>query len=471
MTAFIMINVMSCMNEDSVVQEVVQEADPSETVQNELFSAGIAIGEMYGKPGFRELVYSEVDKKFDGDFNVLVTNLEKNYPEKELLKSGRMEGPAEYFRKIGRYPQIYIPFYEELSRKKKLGKQDPVFLIYSDENESGKYEGYVIDRNGGLTGLGFLIDEDYAMENEVWVISLNERVDSQGNVVYENPVQESILRCAGEGPSTGQTETAVLKSACGCASPPKTPTNVQTHPLLPRSVNIRWQDMADATYYKIYRSYEYSGVFSHIATVDSSYSAYTDNYLTAGKRYDYKVRAYKAEDCYSPASYETGVKASWRTNDKNEILYQIYITDRCWNWCCSWPEGDIELVYRIVKYNKTDQQVEYPKKSLPTKSKSQQKGRYCLYTIELFRWDVYKYAYNYMLFFYEDDGGDDKGTDVKLSAKFSPGDNLSLGADISFTIDDRDEDLGWIEIHHYDDYMKDYYLSPRKGGAVVRIVQ
>lgn len=469
-TAFIMVNVMSCMNEDSVVQELVQEVNPPESLQNELFTTGIAIGEMYGKPGFRELVYSEVDKKFDGDFNVLVTNLVRNYPENDLLKSGKMAGATEYFRKTGRHPQIYIPFYEELNRKKKLGKQDPVFLIYSDENESGEYEGYSIDRNGGLTKLGYLIDENFAMENEVWVISLNERTDPQGNVVYENPVRESILRCAGEENSTGQTENGVLKSACGCASPPKTPTNLKVMPYKPYSLSISWLGEVN-NYYKIYREVDHSGTIQEISTVNYKNCIYNDNFLTVGCHYNYMIQAFTSEDCFSGLTLSEGARASWRTDCAYELLSRIYLTDRCWNWCCSWPEGDIELVYRIVKYNKAEKQIEYPKNNLPQKTKGEQKGKWCTYNTQLFRWDIESYAYNYLLFIYEDDGGNDSGMSVKLSAKFATSDDLTINIDVAFSIDDRDEDLGWIEIHHYDQVQNEYKLSPRKGSALLKVSQ
>lgn len=126
---------------------------------------------------------------------------------------------------------------------------------------------------------------------------------------------------------------------------------------------------------------------------------------------------------------------------------------------------------KIQSNNKSDQVVEYPKNSLPSKSKSSQKGKWCLYDRELFRWDITKYAYNYMLFFYEDDGGNDAGLTIKLTAKFEPTDAITVGAEISFTIDDKDEELGWMEIHHYDSWGKVYNMSPRKGSAQMTVRQ
>ena len=74
------------------------------------------------------------------------------------------------------------------------------------------------------------------------------------------------------------------------------------------------------------------------------------------------------------------------------------------------------------------------------------------------------------MFFYEDDGGNDKGVNVKLSTKFKLG-VVEAAADVSFSIDNRDENLGWIEIYHWDEKGREYALSSKKGFAKVLISQ
>lgn len=369
-----------------------------------------------------------------------------------------------------KYPQIFIPFYEELRGKKKIGVSEPVVVIYVDENENDEYEGYFFN-NGLLQKLNFLIREEYARTNEVWVISINERVDEKGDVKY---FEDNIIsRSFGMNNKnyTKYPEENILNSSKNC-TPPSTPGNTEALPLVPYSIRVKWQDIQGVEYYKVFMEINYSGSYNEIATVYPNQGAtYLDQGKTVGVHYDYQIQAFNSSDCYSARSFGTGTWASWRTNNYNEILNQIYLSDGCWNWCCGWPEGKIELMYRIVKYNKSDQQVEYPKNSLPQKSKTDQKGKWCIYDKELFRWDITKYAYNYMLFFYEDDGGDDKGTTIKLSASFKPSDTINIGAEISFTIDDRDEELGWIEIYHFDPDGKEYSLAPRKGSAKIKLRQ
>ncbi len=424
--------------------------------------------DLLGDTDFKNYVYKQIEKQFDGDYNVLLNKVENEYGNK--LKSAKINNTISFFDSINKYPQIFIPFYENLKNSNKIGANNPILVIYTDENENGEYVGYQLNGSGNLQKLDFLIDEDFARNNEVWVFSINERVDENGEVVFNVEDLSTISLYMDSKSEIITPETGYLKSAMAC-TPPSTPQNLQVFPFLPYKLNLQWQDIQGVAYYKVYREVNYSGNYTEIATVYDPNSSYSDNNLSVGIHYDYKIRAFNASDCYSALSYGAGGWASWRTDNYNDILNQIYISDGCWNWCCSWPEGKIELMYRIVKYNKADQQVEYPKNSLPQKSKDSQKGKWCTYGKKLFRWDVKKYAYNYLLFFYEDDGGDDKGTTIKLSASFKPTDKINVGAEISFTIDDRDEELGWVGIYHFDPIGKEYSLAPRKGSAKIKVRQ
>lgn len=68
------------------------------------------------------------------------------------------------------YPQLFIPFYNEI----KDLKSEPILVLNLGEGQ-GKYIGYSLNEQNELVELPFLIDEEYAKKNEVWVISINER--------------------------------------------------------------------------------------------------------------------------------------------------------------------------------------------------------------------------------------------------------------------------------------------------------
>jgi hypothetical protein len=76
------------------------------------------------------------------------------------------------------YPQIYIPNYEDLKSKGKLGVASPIIIPYAYQEEANdEYIGYQLDSRGNYVQLPSKISESYADDNEVWVISLNEVVN------------------------------------------------------------------------------------------------------------------------------------------------------------------------------------------------------------------------------------------------------------------------------------------------------
>jgi hypothetical protein len=471
-TSIILFSINSCSSDEKINLSVSNENKDEEGINDNLTNIAEGISSLCQDHEFNNYVYSEIEKKFDGDYNVLFSKIDNSFNKGGMLSSKYNE-TSMFFDLIKKYPQIYIPFYEELKDRKILGKRSPIFLIYTDENETGKYIGYEISKAGKLSQLSFLIDEEFAENNEVWVVSVNERVDEKGLIkISNNSIEDIPLLSIPNSKSYPNNTIDVQKNMLECI-PPARPGKIEIYPTLPSSIYLEWDDVLNTTYYKVYRDVNYSGVYNEIKTLDrlTEGSAWTDTHLSNGIHYSYQVQAFNTVDCYSPRTFGVGAWATWRTNNNYDILYQIYLSDDCWNWCCSWPEGNIELKYRIVKYNKADQQVEYPKSSLTQKRKKDQKGLWCTYNRDLFRWDVTKYAFNYLVFIYEDDGGDDVGTTIKLSAQFSPVDAIKIGADVTFTIDDRDEELGWIEIYQYDQFGKVYFLSPRKGAAMVTIRQ
>ncbi len=80
------------------------------------------------------------------------------------------------------FPQIYIPFYEELKAEKMNSNarvlttdSDPVIVLFSGDDSQDVFPAYQLSDSGELEEAGFMVDEEFAMNNEVWVISLNER--------------------------------------------------------------------------------------------------------------------------------------------------------------------------------------------------------------------------------------------------------------------------------------------------------
>lgn len=149
-------------------------------------------------PLIKSQVRSEASKKFDGDYNVLLRNvfsiksLEGNYDRNAVNTA------FEAFEQIegsNYYPQVYIPSCiqkrdpnsrrsSELStiqeRQVESGKTE--FVIYDGNEDQQIFPAYILGVDNQLQLNGVLVDENYAIEHDVWVISLNENVDNNGEL-------------------------------------------------------------------------------------------------------------------------------------------------------------------------------------------------------------------------------------------------------------------------------------------------
>lgn len=163
-------------------------------VQSELKSIAQVINKISGlQAGFNQQVRDIAAKKFDGNTNVLI----KTIVESRLIASSDLERELKEKLKSfegieghNYYPQIFIPRLEaDVAQKQKFTvsvdggtntEDQPIYVFYDGNEEINAVEGYV-NSNGELQRLGFLIDEEFADDNEVWVLSLNENVDDFGN--------------------------------------------------------------------------------------------------------------------------------------------------------------------------------------------------------------------------------------------------------------------------------------------------
>lgn len=79
------------------------------------------------------------------------------------------------------YPQVFIPFYLSHVAKGDIGKKDITFLVTCVDGVN-VFTGYKLNSKGELYELKSPITKQYAQENEVWVVSINERVNDDASV-------------------------------------------------------------------------------------------------------------------------------------------------------------------------------------------------------------------------------------------------------------------------------------------------
>lgn len=194
-TACLSLSVFSCKDELSNLPSSNQViSDPFKYTLDNLTTIGKGVLHSSKNNDFRKMVYAEIEKRFDGDEDVLIKTLEENANKmnisliQNIAKSMRnisdvrvnAETALKAFSNIEGneyYPQVYIPFFEELKKNGKIGTSNPTIVIFNGDSKGSKQNGvpgYIVDNDGSIKQIAN-VKEDYAKNNEVWVISLNER--------------------------------------------------------------------------------------------------------------------------------------------------------------------------------------------------------------------------------------------------------------------------------------------------------
>jgi hypothetical protein len=538
-SSVIVIFLLFCLPACERKQEIQPEPVTTKRKNEALEQFSLAVAGATADPGFRKLIKTEVNKQFDYDFDVLyrfiadreiTTELGKtkvsdfltfhlNKPhvasKKESVNSLYLQNLVDLVDNLqisipnfgaewdaeGFIPKVVVlpvDFDEKtVNQVKAFDQFGNVSWVGAEEALQEPYivvrESERVDINGKLRvdKYGFVLPEEMrltvaeAAYIEAHTAYLNGTLDERNNFepIIEVVDDEYLIGYSQSTKGVSYKGTTSMYDGSQTLYPNartaavSMPTNVSVYPSNPYSMYIKWQDVPEATYYKIYREVNYSGNYSLIATKSKSEGqTHSDNFLTLGNLYTYQIQAFNGSDTdYSARTLTTGARASWRRNNGREVIQKIYISRECWNWCCGLFDGKIELQYRLIKYNKQDNTVEYPEYNLGQRTKNQQKDTWHTYTTSLFDWDVTKYAYNYMLYFYEDDGGNGRGVEITLGMKFTAGIKDAISAEqnasVKFTLDDRDEEMGYVEIYHYDPTGKNYYLGPKKGQAIVVVAQ
>lgn len=100
----------ACERDEGPVDDRTDTYQEPDKVHEQLYVLGKSVNMLMQEAEFKSYVYDEIEKKFDGDYNVLFKNVENKFPSAEILKSEESKSSKGYFDNLKRYPQIYIPF-------------------------------------------------------------------------------------------------------------------------------------------------------------------------------------------------------------------------------------------------------------------------------------------------------------------------------------------------------------------------
>ncbi len=531
---------LSCEKEKNEEKLSFTGTDNELTVVNEAIDLmAIAVAKSMNYAAFRELIKFETSKQFDYDYDILyrfIKNQELNIEGKgEITVSALLLGQIQdeislsknldpdYFNTIEDHIpglNICIPF-----QYKNWNPNDYIPKVASfpddfDEKTHTRVKGF--DTNGSLF---WITSADADWELPVVTVGTSERVDEDGylkvnagSIVLEKEdrfmTADEAYKIASSSLKSGyvpdfdplieikddaffnQKSTYVstenipdnnsfekpehnLKETLNlldCTSP--NPTKfVRMHPAIDfrGAVTFEWEDVL-AKYYEIWRS-EGSGDPGPYTTVGGTQTTFTNAQMNTGKTYNYKIRAKNASNsCYSAFTQVTSHDVGWRRAKDSEYLSKVYINKTCWK-DISWGRSKIELYVKVVKYNFSNSTLEYPKFSMGQVSRDSQENKWRTYNKLMFMWDMTKYATNYWIYFYEEDGGNQ--VTIKLGSKLwvgNPTDStVGVGGEVSvnveFSVGGRDDGFGFLEVfnHTHTELTDGIDINPPKGSARVVI--
>lgn len=122
-------------------------------------------------------MWEEVGKKFDGDYNFLLSSLwDQTLHSRRLQINDDIMISIEENQNFENGLQIYIPNFESKLKARMTATETETIVVFQESNETIKeVDGYkLID--GELVKLDFKISEEFAKTNDVWVLGYNERI-------------------------------------------------------------------------------------------------------------------------------------------------------------------------------------------------------------------------------------------------------------------------------------------------------
>ena len=137
---------------------------------------------------FINYIHAEAAKKFDGSNEVLIKTLISNPQFSKLINTQRMNAALAAFINIdgqNLYPQIYIPNFDKHLAKRnsptyRTSAAGDELVIYDGTEPQTTAPSYIYNEEGEIIPTGTVVTEQYALDNEIYIISINENVQYDG---------------------------------------------------------------------------------------------------------------------------------------------------------------------------------------------------------------------------------------------------------------------------------------------------
>ncbi len=353
--AFLLLLVWSCSKETKPIMLDNSTSSYSITQKNGVIrSYAQILAASMEDVELKSAIKMEAQKQFDGDYDILTSTMErlnlsgqnKSIRQKmsECVSPTRSEGGGldvnfdEILKDIReQFPnlQVSIPVYCDEWNTEEYTPLVAYLPVDFDERTASVVEAF--DTDGNVHQLSIKEEPDYP----VIVVSVSERIDSEGNSIFDEEYDDN-------GAYIGSVTTKTVS----------TPTGLALHHSTPRSFELFWDGVVSSGHYEIQRRSMSESTFSTIAQVDGDENFYKDNGLIANTQYSYRLRLIEGNDqsAYTPILTST---ASERTVGEpvKVVWYQMSqsLLQQAEPWIEGRPEIRLIVFYGVVSGSETPQ--------------------------------------------------------------------------------------------------------------------
>ena len=409
-----------------------------------------------GNPEIRNVIKSEAQLKFDGDYDILVNTLhsvelkEHNVTIKKMLANSCVETRANE----GGFSGDLDTLIEEIqSQFPNLQVSVPVhcdewdtenyiplvaFLPYDyDDQVATEIEAF--DTNGNSYMLS--LDED--PEQPVIVVSISERVDRDGSFKGGNASYINF-----EDVDVVTTRTA-----------PTTPSDINLFHAGAETLELEWTDTSNETGYVVYRKTESVNTYSVIANLPANQNYYIDTNVVAGVKYSYKVRAINidGESGYSAAITSF---ASDRNDGESLKIKRMYFTNSALKAVEKWASGAPEIRLRVVCGDSNSATTVFTSGLLEPAKRGDINGSWWNKSVDITNWRTNAIGTVLTFDWREEDWDDDVTFTIQASFEVKLGDwTIKAGGSVQFSGDEGGDIIGNKLVHYWDESNKTYDIS------------
>lgn len=458
LVAAISIVLLASCTKDDVESHSIQSINEYSVEQktNLISSYAQMLAASMGNPEIRNVIKSEAQLKFDGDYDILVNTLhsvelkEHNVTIKKMLANSCVETRANE----GGFSGDLDTLIEEIqSQFPNLQVSVPVhcdewdtenyiplvaFLPYDyDDQVATEIEAF--DTNGNSYMLS--LDED--PEQPVIVVSISERVDRDGSFKGGNASYINF-----EDVDVVTTRTA-----------PTTPSDINLFHAGAETLELEWTDTSNETGYVVYRKPEGESTYSVIANLPANQNYYIDTNVVAGVKYSYKVRAINSD---GESGYSTAITsfASDRNDGESLKIKRMYFTKNALKTVEKWASGAPEIRLRVVYGDNDSATTVFTSGILEPAKRGDINGSWWNKTVDITNWYTNLIGTVLTFDWREEDWDDDVKFSIQASfEKKKPSWSIQTGASVDFSGDEGGDIIGNTLVYYWDEANKTYDIS------------